>query len=445
MTGDSGPWALGRVVVVGASVGGVRTAQALRSCGFTGELTVVGAESGDPYDKPPLSKELLTGTRDRDDIGLLRPEDAGAFTLRSATRATALDTGRRVLALSDGDELPYDALVIATGVRPRTLPGAAGRLVHTVREAGDSAALRERFAAREPVVVVGGGFVGAEVAASAAAVGCPVTLVEADAAPFARVLGPRVGALLADLHERNGVRVRTGSAVARVEGAQGDVRVTLADGTAHEAGTVVAGIGCVPDTAWLDGSGVQLVDGVVTDEHCAVVGHGRTYAVGDVARWYDRRTGAHRRAEHWTNATEQAELVARDLLRTGDGGPRPHHDTAPYFWSDQHGVRVQMVGSVSPGDRVEVLRCATRAGDRDIAVYERDGSFRAAVSFGWPRACLAARRAWRAADTAEAFRGELARLAASVTPLPADRTALYASAQARAGGPASAATEEGHR
>ncbi len=415
--------AVDRVVVVGASVGGVRTAQALRAEGFTGEVVLVGDEAVAPYDKPPLSKEILTGARHPDAIALLREQDlaAGGIDLRLGHGAAALDPVRREVRLTDGSRIGYGALVVATGVRARPLPGTTAELVTTVRELRDGTRLAERLATGEPVVVVGGGFVGAEVAASAAALGCPAVLVEAGPAPFARVLGPRVGALLTALHEDNGVRVLAGAAVSGVTArAGGGAVAVLADGRRLEAGTVVAGIGCVPNTAWLDGSGIPVDDGVVTDEFCAVTGTDGVYAIGDVARWYDRRTGTHRRVEHWTNATEQAGLVARNLMRPA---ARTHHAATPYFWSDQHGVKIQTAGHPHPGDTVELLRCVTPAGDRDVALYSRGGRFTAAVTFGWPRGCVAARQAWPLDPPVGEVRDRLAALAGgtttSLTPSPA--------------------------
>ncbi|MFI6349162.1 NAD(P)/FAD-dependent oxidoreductase [Streptomyces sp. NPDC050560] len=448
MPGEAALDRVGRVVVVGASVGGVRTAQALRSGGFTGELTVIGAEPVEPYDKPPLSKELLTGERSLAEVSLLRPGDREAFDLRLGAPATGLDTRRREVRVEGGGRVPYDALVIATGVRPRTLPGPAAGLVHTVRESSDAETLRRSLATGAPVVVVGGGFVGAEVAAAAVAAGCPTTLIEADSTPFARVLGSRVGALLTALHRRGGVRVRAGVPVAGVTGTPGDLVVTLADGARLAAGTVVVGIGCLPNTEWLAGSGVPLDDGIVTDEYCAVPGLDGVYAIGDVARWYDGRTATHRRVEHWTNAAEQAEAVARDLLRPQRDAQRAPCRAAPYFWSDQHGVKIQMVGVASGDDDVEILSCATRTGERRIALYGRGGRFTAAVTFGWPRAAIACRRAWNQAGTLAEVREQVARLAVSVTPLAPAAPAAPACAPvervaARAGVPSRTTPEEG--
>jgi NADPH-dependent 2,4-dienoyl-CoA reductase/sulfur reductase-like enzyme len=407
-----------RVVVVGASVAGVRAAQALRSDGFDGDLTVIGAEGDAPYDKPPLSKQLLTGESAPADIGLLR--DGDELDLRLGRAAARLDPARRVVTLDDGEPIGYDVLIIATGVRARTLPGANEDLVMTVRDLRDATTLRSRLAGGQPVVVIGGGFIGAEVAAAATTVGCPVTLVERDPVPFSQVLRPEVGRLIAGLHEAHGVTVIGGASVAEVERLPNEgVLVRLTDGRVLTAGTVVAGVGCAPNTEWLTGSGLPVADGVLTDDGCAVARTIGIYAIGDVARWHDRATGASRRVEHWTNAVEQANYVARQILHPGEGEPG-HYASVPYFWSDQYDVKIQMVGRPGQDDNVQVLRYPTKTGSKDVALYERDGKLTAAVTFGWPRASVAARQAWqRGADAAE-VQAMLATLTAGPTPVPAE-------------------------
>jgi phthalate 3,4-dioxygenase ferredoxin reductase subunit len=402
-----------RVVVVGSSVAGIRAAQALRAGDFDGELVVIGAESAAPYDKPPLSKQLLTGESTDADIALLRSD--GEFDLRLGTAAAALDPARKEVVLADGEPVGYDALIIATGVRARTLPGADEELVRPLRELNDAAALRARLADGAPVVVIGGGFIGAEVAAAAAVAGCPVTIVEALAAPFSRVLGAGVGSLLTALHAEHGVAVLTNVAVTSVDGLPGGrALVRLADGRALEAGTVVAGVGCVPNTEWLAGSGLPLDDGVRTDDRCAVRGAEGVYAIGDAARWHDQAGGVTRRVEHWTNAVEQATFVARQILRPEQSR---HYASVPYFWSDQYGVKIQLVGRVTPGDTVEVLRYTTPTGDRNVALYSRAGQFTAAVTFGWPKGSVTTRLAWQRGARVAHVRAALAKLSDRVAPL----------------------------
>jgi NADPH-dependent 2,4-dienoyl-CoA reductase/sulfur reductase-like enzyme len=400
-----------RLVVVGSSVAGIRAAQALRADGYDGELVVIGAESAAPYDKPPLSKQLLTGESTAADIGLLRAD--GEFDLRLGVAAASLDPAGKKVVLADGQPIAYDALIIATGVRARMLPGTDETLVSPLRELKDAVALRARLADGAPVVIIGGGFIGAEVAAAAAVAGCQVTIVEALPAPFARVLGPDAGALLTELHTAHGVRVLTNATVAGVEKLPGEgALVRLADGRTLEAGTVVAGVGCVPNTEWLAGSGLPLEDGVHTDEHCAVRGATDVYAIGDVARWHDRAGGVTRRDEHWTNAVEQANLVAHQILRPDD---TRHYASVPYFWSDQYGVKIQLVGRVALDDAVQVLRFATPAGDRNVALYSRDGRLTAAVTFGWPRGSVTARQALQRGAAVTDVLAALTKLSAPLT------------------------------
>jgi phthalate 3,4-dioxygenase ferredoxin reductase subunit len=388
------------VVIVGSSVGGIRTAQELRHLGFGGDITVVGEEDEQPYDKPPLSKQLLLGTQTEDDIALLGSGgwDSIKAEARLGVRATSLDIDSMVVGLADGDEIEYDALVIATGVRPRTLSPRLAELesVHTVRELRDSRALRAR-AALGPVVVVGAGFIGAEVASSFRALGVEVTMTEALRAPFARVLGPEVGAHLSDLHRDRGVSLLTDAAVDSITEHGDTAVVELADGRRLEAATVVVGIGATPNSGWLEGSGLQVDDGVVVDLGCAVLAEGTgphaegVYAIGDVARQVDPGTNRSYRVEHWTNAVEQAHVVARQIV---DPVAMPERPKAPYFWSDQFGVKIQMVGRPAEADSVRLERLLTPSGEKTVAVYGDGDRFAAAVTFGWPRAIAAVRRAW---------------------------------------------------
>jgi NADPH-dependent 2,4-dienoyl-CoA reductase/sulfur reductase-like enzyme len=410
MTPESAPR---RVVVVGTSVGGIRTGQALRAAGFDGEILLIGAEDVDPYDKPPLSKQLLVGEMTPADIPLLGPGGwAGeGLTPVLGRPAAGVEAAAREVVLADGERIGYDALVVATGAQPRTLPGTDGGLVRTVRELRDSAAIREQFGRGGPVVVVGSGFIGAEVASSARQLGLETTILEALPEPFARVLGSEVGGRVARMHADAGVSVLGSAAVDRIEELpDGSGVVHLADGRRIPAATVVVGIGVVPTSGWLAGSGLDLDHGVRTDEFCRAVGVPGVYAVGDVARWFDVRSGTHRLVEHWTNAVEQANLVAHNLLHHDDLRP---HVRAPYFWSDQHGTKIQMVGRLSPEDRVEVLRFTTATGDREVALYSRDGHYTAAVVLGWPRATVACRQAWERGDDVAAVRDRLAALASA--------------------------------
>ncbi|CDZ88917.1 Ferredoxin reductase [Rhodococcus ruber] len=322
-----------RIVVVGAGLAGVRAAEELRRGEFDGELVLIGDEPHLPYDRPPLSKEVVRGGTDDT---TLRPReffDEQRIELRLGVRARELDPATRTLALSDGQSVGFDELIIATGLRPRPLPGTDGLAgVHVLRSLDDSRALRAGIVPGGRALIVGAGFIGCEVAASLRGRGMDVVLVEPQATPLASVLGERVGALVARLHTEEGVEVRTGVGVREV---RGDGRVTgavLGDGTELDVDVVVVGIGSVPVTDWLDGSGVRVDDGVVCD------GVGRTsvphvWAVGDVAAW-EVSDGRRARLEHWTNAGEQAKVLAGALLGSGVDPVAQ----VPYFWSDQYDV-----------------------------------------------------------------------------------------------------------
>jgi 3-phenylpropionate/trans-cinnamate dioxygenase ferredoxin reductase subunit len=377
------------VAVVGASLAGLRAAETLRSEGHRGPVVMIGAESHVPYDRPPLSKQLLAGTWGLDRV-VLRPAekiDGLGLDLRLGRRATALDLDGRALALDDGSRVRFDGLVLATGARPRALPGTEGIAgVHLLRTLDDCAALYKATAHPDSaVVVVGAGFIGSEVAATCKGRGLAVTVVEALPVPLARALGEEMGAACAALHERNGVRLRTGVGVAGLctEGEGAARRVTgveLADGSVEPAEVVVVGIGVEPVTAWLEGSGLELRDGVVADAtlHAA----DGVVVAGDVARWPDQRTGTELRVEHWTNAAEQGVHAARSLM-AGREAAMPY-EPVPYFWSDQYDVKIQVLGIPGPDDEVRVVDGSVGEG-RFVALYGREGRLTAALGFGRPR------------------------------------------------------------
>jgi NADPH-dependent 2,4-dienoyl-CoA reductase/sulfur reductase-like enzyme len=374
------------ILIVGASVGGVRTAQALRAGGYEGEIVLADQESEPPYDRPPLSKGLLTGAVTPEAIRLL-PPDPGV-ELRLGLRAVGLDPRERVVSFHDGTAIGYDRLVVATGGAARRPPWHPA--VHVVRTLADAAGLRRDLAAGGPLVVIGAGFVGAEVASTGRLLGLDVTMIDPQPLPLSRSLGPDVASAVLALHERAGVRCLMGVGVSGVSGTRGRLRVTLDDGTVLEAATVVAGIGAEPATGWLAGSGLSLDDGLVCDAHCRAADG--VYAVGDVARWFDVRRGRHVRAEHWTNAVEQAACVAHNLLHPD--APRTHQPV-DYVWSDQHGWKIQVVGDAT-GPRAAAVVGDPEADRRFAALYAcGDGRLRGAAVVNWPRALVQCRTAMR--------------------------------------------------
>ncbi|QYC41811.1 Rhodocoxin reductase [Nonomuraea coxensis DSM 45129] len=355
-----------RLVVVGASLAGLRAVEAARKSGFDGSVVLIGAEPHLPYDRPPLSKAFLDGA----DLPAFRTEevlrDELGVRLALGAPATALDTAARVVRAGER-EFGYDALVIATGAAARTLPGTGGLTgVHTLRTRDDALAVRSALDDGARTVVVGAGFIGSEVASAARKRGLDVTIVEALPTPLVRAVGAAMGRACAALHARNGTTLRCGTGVAAVEGDGRVERVRLTDGTVLPADLVVAGIGAVPATGWLAGAGLPLDDGVVCDE-TLFTGVPGVYAAGDVARWHNPAFGRPMRLEHWTSAAEQGAVAARNALDPANAKP---YSTVPYFWSDWYDSRIQFVG-VPAAEEVRVVD-GDPGGHRFVALY-REG------------------------------------------------------------------------
>ena len=386
------------VIVVGASLAGLHAAEALRNQGFDGRLVLVGEEAHRPYDRPPLSKDFLVSAAGREDIRLRSPEQEHRLAAEwlLGRRAVALDPRERAVQLSDGTRLAGDGIVIATGARPRMLRGPAQlQGVHTLRTLDDAIALRAGLAAAGHVAIVGAGFIGSEVAASARKLGRHVTLIETDRIPMRRQLGPDMGKLCADLHRDHGVNVELGVGVQRLLGTGRVTGLRLTDGRELPADIVVLAIGVEPEVGWLARSGIAVDNGVVTDAGCATcVPH--VVAVGDVANHYNPFTGGRLRVEHWTNAIEQAATAARTLL-TGVSAPGPVKP--PYFWSDQYDVRIQFAGHTETGDEAVVVD-----GDPDrrsfTAIYRRGAADVAVFAMNQPRQFTRLRRTLQPATLA---------------------------------------------
>lgn len=357
---------MSRLVVVGASLAGLRAVESARRAGFAGAITLVGAEEHLPYDRPPLSKEFLTGDGTPKQF---RTEDALRtdldVDLRLGTPATGLDPEQRVILAGD-DPVPYTAAVLATGATARTLSGLPALSgLHTLRTLDDARALRSAIQPGSRVAIVGAGFIGSELACSARRMGAEVTLVEAAPVPFAAAVGDELAPAIAALHTRHGTDLRCGVTVTGIDGDDRVRAVRLGDGSTLPADVVIVGVGAAPAIDWLRGSGVKLDDGIVCDETLQSSAPG-VYAAGDVARWFNPLFGETMRLEHWTSAAEQGVLAARNAIDPAQATPCT---LVPYFWSDLYDSRVQFVG-VPTADEVRVVAGGVEE-DTLLALYRR--------------------------------------------------------------------------
>lgn len=370
------------VAIVGASLAGLSAARALRTQGFEGRLSVIGDEARRPYDRPPLSKEFLAGSLNETDLALEADDDDLQADWMLGTAAVGLDCRSGAIELADGSRITADGVVLATGSRARRWPGTetlAG--VHVVRTIDDAIALRADLQAGARLVVIGAGFIGAEVASTARKLGMEVTVVEAAPAPLAVQLGEQLGGVIAGAHAHHGTTLVCGVGVSRLVGDDRVTGVELADGRTLPADVVVVGIGGIPNIEWLHGSGLELGNGVI----CGAGGETaipNVVAVGDCAAWYDPSVGAVHRVEHWTGALERPAIAVSALL--AGGAHQGAAAKAPYFWSDQYGARIQFAGIARPGDVVTIEEgdCETRC---FIATYRRDGRLVAVLAVDQPR------------------------------------------------------------
>lgn len=375
------------VVIVGASLAGLRAATTLRSDGYAGPVTVIGAEADAPYDRPPLSKEVLRGEQEHADVRLSGGDDIGV-DWRLGSPATALDPARKVVAVADGTEVPYDGLIVATGSGARTLPSfdpAAGN-VHSVRTIADALRLRAALSPATRLLIIGCGFVGIEVASSARALGADVTVVSVDppVAPAGVLASACATALLADA----GVTLHIGQTVTGVAAAGSGYRVTLSTGIVAEADQVVVAVGSVPNAGWLASSGADVSDGVACDAALRVVGLDNVVAAGDIVRWPNAAfAGLPMRVEHWSNAVEQGVAAAKALLAGPDATP---HRSVPSFWSDHFGIRLQSVGLPRLASRFEVIAGNPDDGRFCAEAYAGDVLV-GGVAYGMPRPLVTVR------------------------------------------------------
>jgi len=359
-----------RLLIVGASLAGHRAAQAARGAGFEGDLIVVGEERHPPYTRPPLSKELLAGEQEPDRVHF--PCDKFEADWRLGVSAVSLDRGRRRVVLSDGDELAYDRLILATGSRARFWPGSGADLegVHVLRNLDDALTLRAAFDGRPRVAIVGAGFIGCEVAQTARKQGLDVTLIDIADTPMVQ-LGPTLGQWCAELHRDNGVDLRLGTGVAALVGDGHVEAVELSDGERIAADVVVVGLGAVPNTEWLHGSGLGLSPGLECDATLTAVDDPDILGAGDIVSWPHPLAGGEAlRIDHWTVAAEQGQLAGRNVLVPH--GERKPYDAPPYFWSDQYDKKIQSLGLPGRAERLEIVE-ATPDGTRVVYAGERDG------------------------------------------------------------------------
>ena len=386
------------VVVVGGSIGGVRTVQALRREGYEGRIRLLSEEFVEPYDKPPLSKQYLAGTKRLDEFTLLTRDEADKLgvELLLGAQAVALDSDWNSVALADGSQISYEHLVVATGSNPRTTPWDAIDGVLALRSLRDADQLRLAIDGASKIAVVGAGFVGAEVAATVRARGVDVTMIDPLPHPMARVLGGALAERFIELHRSRGVKLLLNTRVDSIRKTSQGVELALSDGDALICDAVIVGIGTLPNTGWLSDSGLHIDNGVACDARGRATDVSGIYAVGDVARWLDPQDGIQRRHEHWTNAVEQAAIVAKVIVH----GDAPDHRPTPYVWSDQFDWQVQVLGDPARGelaDTIDYQPVTSEAGvtrTRFAAIYgAADGSTIGAVIVSWPKATFTLRRA----------------------------------------------------
>lgn len=378
------------VVIVGASLAGLRAAETLRTGGFDGRVIVIGQEPHLPYDRPPLSKRLLSGEWEPDRIALRKPDDMDSLGVewRLGVAATGLDLRARTVTLADGDSVRFDGAILATGSTPRRLPEYDDlRDLVVLRTLDEALELRQRISGGgKRVVVIGAGFIGLEVAATARQLGNDVLVLEAGPAPLVRGLGIEMGAAVATIHADHGVEVRCDTQIEGIiDGA------VLVDGGWHEpADVVVVGIGVTPLTGWLTGSGLQVRDGLVCTPELNA-GAPLVYGAGDIVRWFNVLFQEEMRVEHWTNAAEQGAHAASNLITEATGQRTEPYAPVPFFWSEQYDRRIQFLGRCGPEDEVKIVSGSV-AKRQFTALYGYAGRLRGVLGMNMPRHVMPFRR-----------------------------------------------------
>ena len=392
-----------RIIIIGAGQAGGETPQRLRQGGFEGEITLIGEEPAAPYQRPPLSKAYLKGDLDIDRL-MLRPASVYAeerIALLTKTRAVWIDRANRKVRVEGGRELPYDALVLATGAKPRKLPLVGADLdgVYLFRTAADVDRVRERFVSGAKLIVIGAGYIGLEVAAVARQCGLDVTVVETAVRPLARVTSPEVAGFFLDEHTRQGVRFVLGGQPALIKGSDRVTGVALTDGAELPADLVIAGIGVTPDIAIAEQCGLTVSNGIVTDRQCRT-SDPNIFAIGDCAArpmvHYDGRMA---RLESVHNAVEGAKIVAA-VLTEG----KEHTEEAPWFWSDQYDLKLQIAGRPTGTDELHIVEGSIEE-RRFVALFRRGDRCTGVLGVNRPRHVMQARMAMAGSLGWEAVRG----------------------------------------
>jgi phthalate 3,4-dioxygenase ferredoxin reductase component len=384
-----------RVIVLGASLSGIRTAEALRALGFRDELIVVGAEPHQPYDRPGLSKQYLQDPdASHSDLALIDAEAAASLgiQLRLGVAAEHLDCANRAVLLDDGTRLAFDHCVVATGAHARSGPWKLGETTLTLRTIDDATTLRSKLSPGTRIAVIGAGFIGAEVGSSARSAGCEVTVIDPMPVPMCRALGAQVGAEFVELLTHNGVTLRLGKAVESIHELATSSRVMLTGGEHVDADIVVVGVGAAPADNWLESSDLQVSDGLICDRYCRAAGSRDVYAVGDVARWHHPGYDELVRLEHWTNAIQQAQVVAHNIVHPDR---LVEYRPIEYVWSEQHGAKLQFAGRFSRVEAFDVIGNADFTSPRPCAAIvcsDADANLIACATINWPRASAQARR-----------------------------------------------------